>query len=537
LSCTLGSGYTFVGWYIYDGSTYTKIGDNFADLNTTMTMKKNYTIIAVVKEVPSGSLVITHNRYTGTNPSAHDGTGKYYVSAVVTHSDNTTTTISEAQNSIAVPGLLSTDKLTITLRTVCDGIDTFYAWYEEALGDDYSRTGNYYEICDEDVDPMGESEVSYTFFAADCSTFFSGGSLARKTLDFYSDIIHVSAYATLTYKYYDRFANNGAGNMVSYTVKNVPLTTEEIEAGYIPSDEKITQYAPAVIDTIYTDTKWTIAGTKVERQSSSVTLMATQAEKTCFVEYLLNDGVSSNLFSGNTLRDVDEVAAWNTRIVPFNSWLIDENADMDNPEESDFYVSAPSSIEKGETTYNFVRFDVYSFDRLTGEIGDVIYSSNDNHFGYRIYADCVIYPVYTTGSVTPVLTANLEPAVLNREVYGDSASPVDRLYADLIISFINIAAAVPGATIPDVIYDNDPDTSGYTIETGVILDKTLELSETDYNTLAHAAQAGTADDTESILANYTGLVDTSHVTALANDNTAYTGLTKYQNDNSKLTNK
>lgn len=546
LSCTLGSGYTFVGWYIYDGSTYTKIGDNFADLNTTMTMKKNYTIIAVVKVVPSGSLVITHNKYTGTNPSAHDGTGKYYVSAVVTHSDNSTTTISEAQNSIAVPGLLSTDKLTITLRTVCDGIDTFYAWYEEALGDDYSRTGNYYEICDENVDPMGESEVSYTFFAADCSTFFSGGSLARKTLDFYSDIIHVSAYATLTYKYYDRFANNGAGNMVSYTVKNVPLTTEEIEAGYIPSDEKITQYAPAVIDTIYTDTKWTIAGTKVERQSSSVTLMATQAEKTCFVEYLLNDGVSSNLFDGNTLRNVNEVAAWNTRIVPFNSWLIDENADMDNPEESDFYVSAPSSIEKGETTYNFVRFDVYSFDRLTGDIGDVIYSSNDNHFGYRIYADCVIYPVYTTESVTPELTANIEPAVLNREVYGDSASPVDRLYADLLISFINIANSVEDVTLSDVIKENDSAETGYSIETGVILDKSVNLSDTDFNTLKNAAINGSTDTTSTIIAksDYNSQISETAVQNLAKDNTATTGLTKYMNqddrgnpDNSKLTNK
>lgn len=539
LKATVGSGYTFVGWYIYDSTanTYTKIHDNFADVNTTMTMKKNYTIIAVVRQVGEGDLVITHSRYTGNSPEAHDGTGKYYVSAVVTHSNNTTTEYAEAQNSITIPGLQASDKITISIRTVCNGVDTFYGWYEEALNNDYSRTGEYYEICNETDDPLGESEVSYTFFQADCSTFFNGATLERNTIDLYSDIVHVSAYATLTYKYYDRFETSGKNQMVSYVVKNVPLDNEEIAAGFIPSDETIAKYAPKVVDTIYTDTKWTIIGTKVERAASNVTLMATQAEKTCFVEYLLNDGVSSNLFSGNTLLDVDDVAAWNTRIVPFNSWLIDENADMDNPEESDFYVSAPSSIEKGETTYNFVRFDVYSFDRLTGEIGDVIYSSNDNHFGYRIYADCVIYPVYTTESVTPELMANIEPAVLNREVYGDSASPVDRLYADLLISFINIANSVEGVTLSDVIKENDSATSGYTIETGVILDKTLELSESDYNTLSHAAQAGTADDTESILAKYTGLVDTSHVTALANDNTAYTGLTKYQNDNSKLTNK
>ena len=135
LSCTPGAGYSFVGWYIFDGSTYTKIGDNYADLNTTMLMKKNYTIVAVVKVVPAGSLLITHTKYTGSSPEAGSGTGKYYVSAVVNPGTASERTIPEAQNSIAVPGLLATDKLQITLRTVCNGDDTFYAWYEEALGD------------------------------------------------------------------------------------------------------------------------------------------------------------------------------------------------------------------------------------------------------------------------------------------------------------------------------------------------------------------------------------------------------------------
>lgn len=550
LSCTLGSGYTFVGWYIYDGSTYTKIGDNFADLNTTMTMKKNYTIIAVVKVVPSGSLVITHNKYTGTNPSAHDGTGKYYVSAVVTHSDNSITTISEAQNSIAVPGLLSTDKLTITLRTVCDGIDTFYAWYEEALGDDYSRTGNYYEICDENVDPMGESEVSYTFFAADCSTFFSGGSLARKTLDFYSDIVHVSAYATLTYKYYDRFETSGKNQMVSYVVKNVPLDNEEIAAGFIPSDETIAKYAPKVVDTIYTDTKWTIIGTKVERAASNVTLMATQTPKDCFVQYLQNSDVENLLQNTTTETAVGDVVDWTNTTVAYNSWLIDENADIDAPQEADFYVNAPKSYTytSGGTTvtWKFERFDVYSYDRKTGEIGGVIFSSNDNYFGYRIYADCVIYPVYTTGDVATALTAKVEPAVLNREVYGDSASPVDRLYADLLISFINIANSVEGVTLSDVIKENDSAETGYSIETGVILDKSVNLSDTDFNTLKNAAINGSTDTTSTIIAksDYDSLISETAVQNLAKNNTATTGLTKYMNqddsgnpDNSKLTNK
>lgn len=542
LNATVGAGYTFVGWYIYDGDNYTKIHDNFVDQNTTMTMKKNYTIVAVVRKVGAGDLVITHSRYTGTNPEAHDGTGKYYVKASVKHANNTVTEIPEAQNSITVSQLQETDKLTITIRTVCNGADTFYAWYEEALGDDYSRTGNYYEICSETVDPLGEKEVSYTFFEADCSTFFSGSTLARNTIDLYSDIVHVSAYAKLTYKYYDRFAQNGKGQMVSYVVKDVPLDDTEIDNGYIPSDEKIAQYAPKVVDTIYTDTKWSIVGTKVERAASNVTLMATQTAKTCYVQYLPNDVVGNYLLqSTDDETVVQNVAAWNTRIVDFNTWLINDDANLDAPDESDFYVSAPTTYTYQGTTWNFVRFDIYEFDRLTGNIGDVIYSTNDNVFGYRIYADCVIYPVYTKGSLSKELTAKIEPAVLNREVYGDSTSPVDRLYADLIISFINIAAATSG-NVPEVIKENNTE---YTIETGVILDKSVNLNDTDYNTIKHAAETGQTDTTSSIISGYTGFTDKNVVmsfaqTAVADSTTrqAKSGnLTKYVNNNSDLTNK
>lgn len=540
LKATVGSGYVFVGWYIYDGSSYVKINDNFADINTTMLMKKNYTIVAVVRQVGQGDLVITHSRYTGSSPEAHDGTGKYYVSAVVNPGTASERTIAEALNSITVSGLTASDTLQIKLRTVCNGVDTFYAWYEEALNADYTRTGNYYEICSETEDPLGETEASYTFFEADCSTFFNGNTLARKTIDLYSDIVHVSAFATLTYKYYDRFETSGANQMVSYTVKKVPLSDDEIAAGFIPSDTTISKYAPKVVDTIYTDTKWTIAGTKVERAASNVTLMATQTPKDCYVGYLPNSAVASTLLQSLTTEAaVEDVPVWTNKTVEFNSWLIDDNADIDNPQEADFYVNAPMSYTytSGGTskTWSFVRFDVYSRDRLTGEIGNVIFSSNDNYFGYRIYSDCVIYPVYSLASVTPELTAVIEPAILNREVYGDSASATDKLYADLIVSYINAAAATGGA-VPEEIRANE---TTYSIETGVILDKSVNLNTADYNTLKTAALNGTTDTTDTIIAGYSGFTALASVETLAKNSSSTTSgnLTKYINDNSHLTNK
>ena len=544
LDCTLGTGYTFVGWYLYDSvnDTYTKINDNFADLSTTMLMKKNYTIAAVVRAVGENSLVITHSKYTGSKPEAHTGTGKYYVSAKILDSeDNVVSTITEAQNSITVPTLAANQKLQIKLRTVCNGADTFYAWYEEALGANYTRTGKYYEICEENVDPLGEREVSYEFFAADAQYLQD-----RKTLDFYSDIMHVSKYANITYMYYDRFEVGGSNQMVSYTVKNVELSDAEIDAGYIPTDDKIAKYAPTVVDTIYTDTKWTLVGSKVQRGMSNVTVMATQAPKDCYVSYIEPESVASTLLQSSSTEVLPGAleGLWTNTTVPFNQLLINDDAQTktDPLTREDFFVSAPQSYtyhdasNNTDTTWNFVRFDVYALDRTTGSLGGIIYSSNDYTYAYRIYADCAIYPVYETGSKPKTLTAVIDPAVLNREVYGDSANPTDKLYADLLISYINTSTVGDGS-IPETIKENN---SEYSIETGVILDKTVTLSPTDYNTLKTAAINGTADTTASIIGKteYTSQFNSlATIENLAKDSNATVpaGMTKSVNDNSKLT--
>ena len=87
----------------------------------------------------------------------------------------------------------------------------------------------------------------------------------------------------LLIKYYDRFSVEGEGKMVSYVVKNVELSTKEIQDNYKPFNSTITKYAPR-IDTMYVDTKWKldVAG-KVEKGKSQATVIATQTKKTCKV--------------------------------------------------------------------------------------------------------------------------------------------------------------------------------------------------------------------------------------------------------------
>ena len=346
--------------------------------------------------------------------------------------------------------------------------------------------------------------------------------------------------------------------MVSYTVKNVELTPEEISNGYIPGDDKITKYAPNVVDTIYTDTKWYVVGTKVERMASNVTVVATQQDKDCFVSYIPAGEVADSLFNSKGEIAVNKVADWVNITTPFNSWIVNKDADMDRPQEDDFVISAPATVEIDDVTWNFVRFDVYEItNRTTGTIGEKLYSSNDKTFAFRIYNDSAIYPVYTNETVAKDLTANIETPVLNREIYGESATPTDRVYVDLLLSYINVNGE--GKNI-QVIKENVPSSSGYYVESGVIVDKTIKLSDGDYTELSEAGKARGTDNTATVIAKYTSQFNADGIDDLAKTNsidiTTYEratnlvrdtysygepsvthNLTKYINTNSKLTNK
>ena len=46
-------------------------------------MSNSYNIVARVSKIPTGTLELNHTAYTGTDPTAHTGTGFYYISAVL----------------------------------------------------------------------------------------------------------------------------------------------------------------------------------------------------------------------------------------------------------------------------------------------------------------------------------------------------------------------------------------------------------------------------------------------------------------------
>lgn len=514
LNVKVANGWRFDGWYIKQGDKYTKINDNYTDISADVLMSNSYHIVARISEIPSGTLELDHTAYTGTDPASHTGTGFYYISAILYDQTGAVKkTYTETQNKISIEDYSATDTLKITLRTVCHGDNTIYALYE---GED----GGYSEIGDEDY--RGLSKLSYTF-TVPAGSLFRDDKLAVNALNYYSDIVKVGGTCDITYKYYDRFNVEGEGNMVSYVVRNIELSTAEIQNGYQPSDETITKYAPR-IDTMYVDTKWSLteAG-KVDKGKSQATVIATQNDKTCKVYHptLGSDGYYTDI------ADPDPY------VVEFNSLLINE--------DGSFMLTTPEKSADGKMSFSY--WNVYRVNE-NGEKTELVTKCYERNFGLRVMADYYIEPVYATE--VPSLTANINSPVMNREIYGESTAATDKVYVDLLTAFTSTA-------IPTF----KENTTDLTVECGVFVvrNNTTTLTEEERNALVTAAQNGSADTTSDILKNHMMSADTSNtllenLNVLAKDssvknnaNTTYDigdenfRVTKYVFDNNKLTNK
>lgn len=477
LNVKVSNGWRFDGWFIKQGDKYTKVSDNYTDISTDVLMSNSYHIVACISEIPSGTLELNHMAYTGTDPASHSGTGFYYISAVLYDQTGAVKhSYTETQGKISIDDFAATDSLEITLRAVAHGDNTIYAVYE-------GIDAGYFEIGEEDY--KGDSSFSYTFKVS-ANSLFKDDILAVNALNYYTDIVKVGGTCDITYKYYDRFSVEGEGNMVSYVVRNVELSTYEITHGYIPTNETITKYAPR-IDTMYVDTKWNLDGAgKVEKGKSQATVTATQTNKTCKVYHpvLGDDGYYNTDIKDSTYYTVE-----------FNSLLKDKNGN--------FLLTTPEY--NANETLKFAYWEVYKVDKNGQSEGEVVTKCYERNFGLRIMADYYIVPVYSEN--VPNLTANINSPVLNREIYGDSANPTDKLYVDLLTAFTS-------SDIPTF----KENTTNLSVECGVFVvrNNTSTLSVDDRNTLVNAAISNSTDTTSQILQGYIrdGIVENSLITKL-----------------------
>lgn len=455
LSINVANGWRFDGWFIKQDDKYTEVSDNYTDISTDVLMSNSYHIVARVSKIPTGTLELNHTAYTG--PESHSGTGFYYISAVLKKEGGSEIKFDETQGKISIDKFAATDSLEITLRAKCHGDNTVYALYK-------GEAGGYTEI---GTGLNGKSEFTYTVTVS-AGSLFENGKLAVNALNYYTDIVKVGGTCDITYMYKDRFGVEGEGKMVSYVVRNVELSSEEIQDNYQPSDETITKYAPR-IDTMYLETKWNLTDTeKVKKGRSQATVTATQTDKTCDVYYPNKDG--------EYYTD-----SMNIKTVDYNTLFKDENGN--------FILSAPETDKSGK---QFSYWDVYKADKNGGNTGELVTKCYERNFGLRIMADYYIVPVYNEKA--PTLTANINTPVLNREIYGDSANPTDKLYVDLLTAFTS-------SDIPTF----KENTTNLSVECGVFVvrNNTKTLSETDRNTLVQEAlDKNSVDTTSTILETY-----------------------------------
>lgn len=531
LHVDVANGWVFEGWYIKETSdddtvTYTKIGST-TTVNDFL-MNNSYTIVARLDRVAEGDLVLTHTQYTGTNPAAHSGTGIYYISAIVSNSDGTIVqSFDETEGNINISGLTEEQNVTITIRTVCHGANTFWAWYEQ-------DGSNYFEIADEDTDYRGASEGTYTFTLKAKNLFNPvTDKLYTNALNFYSDIVKVSGYCDITYYYFDRFSVNGTNQYASYIVRNVELSDDEIANNYTPSDATIMANAPE-IDTMYVDTQWVLTGSKVEKGKSVATVYATQPDKDCLVIY-------PDITENSTSLEF----TYESEIVKFNNWFVDDN--------NNFKLVAPETIvtkdaDGNDVTNTFSYWEVFVVDSQGNLTKDVVTKCYERTFGLRIMGDYKIVPVYNVERAQ--ITANISAPVYNREIMGESTNPTDRLYVDFLVAYTSTDVPIFNPT--DNKYTND---LGYIVECGVIVDRNNDLSLTteDREKIIAAAVSGGKNPWDGLEASYIEQFAADHDAAseLAFDSQSgdktkvtYTDtkgnehrLSKYVLDNSTLTNK
>lgn len=453
LNVKVSNGWRFDGWFIKQGDKYTKVSDNYTDISTDVLMSNSYHIVARVSEIPTGTLELNHTAYTGTDPAAHTGTGFYYISAVLKKEGGSEIKFDETQGVISIDKFAENDELTITLRAKCHGDNTVYALYE-------GEAGGYTEI---GTGLNGKSEFTHTV-TVPAGSLFENGELRVNALNYYTDIVKIGGTCDITYMYNDRFGVEGEGKMVSYVVRNVELSTEEIKGNYIPFDSTITKYAPR-IDTMYVETKWNLTDTeKVKKGRSQATVIATQTPKTCDVYYPNKDG---EYYTDIKIK----------KTVDYNTLFKDDNGN--------FILSAPEIDKNGK---QFSYWDVYKADKTGDNTGELVTKCYERNFGLRIMADYYIVPVYNEKA--PTLTANINSPVLNREIYGDSANPKDKLYVDLLTAFTSTA-------IPTFKENTTP----LKVECGVFVvrNNTSNLSVEDRNTLVNAAISNSTDTTSDIL--------------------------------------
>ena len=403
LTASSSSLWLFKGWYVKDADGNYIEYDKDAMSEIELVTGAYTEFVARYIEIGSGQLVLSHTAYDG--PDKLGGRGTYYMQVVHTDKDNNTTTYTYTTGSITIPIVQSDKSISITLKTVCAGNNTFYSFYDKDKDDKYQP------FVDEDGELVGKTgTVEYSFTVNPSDLFDLSGKQVTMALNYYSDISPVTGDAVLNYRYKNRFDQDRV-----YTVKvklddtyyNTDKNAYIIDPNNEVHQKLIMDNAPA-IDDLHKDCLWSIAQQSPTINGTNVVLDGIQTGK--------KFDVKLSYYSDDAQTDTDFVLEYSGKLA-LNSYI-------KNSDTGDFYKTAAEV--NGQ---KFLYWSVVS-KNTTREIARC-YSQ---YFNLRVTDNFIVTPIYGDTSESYISIGN---ATYTREQYTEAGINYDYLYADFIVAFMS----------------------------------------------------------------------------------------------------
>lgn len=403
LTASSSSLWLFKGWYVKDADGNYIEYDKDAMSEIELVTGAYTEFVARYIEIGSGQLVLSHTAYDG--PDKLGGRGTYYIQVVLTDKDDNTTTYTYTTGSITIPIVQSDKSISITLKTVCAGNNTFYSFYDKDKDDKYQP------FVDEDGELVGKTGIiEYSFTVNPSDLFDSSGKQVTMALNYYSDISPVTGDAVLNYRYKNRFDQDRV-----YTVKVKLDDTyyDTVKKAYIidPTNadhqKLIMDNAPA-IDDLHKDCLWSIAKQSPTINGTNVVLDGIQTGK--------KFNVSLSYCSDEAVNETDFAPGYNDKLA-LNSYI-------KNSETGDFYKTAAEVNGK-----KFLYWSVVSADTNLE-----IARCYSQYFNLRVTDNFIVTPVYGDTSESYISIGN---ATYTREQYTEAGINYDYLYADFIVAFMS----------------------------------------------------------------------------------------------------
>ena len=210
LNATNGTQYKFIGWatpkYGADGKVAGYTDLNLTDLNATYTVGTNTELYAMYEPYPTGSVTITHSKYTG--PDSHNGLGIFSVTAKVFDANGNpvasqaVATQSDA-GSVTLENIVNKNDdsyIEVTLYTQSYAKSHFLNFYypEVASGVSTLKKEDKGKFYDKECPAADPATITYTVKVSD---LFVNDKQTVMALNYYSDLKLPDVDSNITFNY------------------------------------------------------------------------------------------------------------------------------------------------------------------------------------------------------------------------------------------------------------------------------------------------------------------------------------------------